>query len=123
MTSLKPFKIEEEKVPTTTPEQLMQDCGLAVGEIACLVVDTEGCDCEIVGGFLDAGCRPALLIWEELHCDDDESYSLKQRLRENGYRVKSDGKDVRCSIGHYPRLGGLLKASGVALREFFEVKR
>lgn len=108
--------INQESVPTRTPSDLELD----VGRIASLIVDTEGCDANIVNMFLDdPEFNPPVILWERLHVPDKENIILKKRLRESRYRLFDDGKDVYCVKKDSLNKGLICRVAMAGIKKFF----
>ncbi len=79
-------------VAVATLEQAAGEAGIVRPDV--LMVDTEGCDAEIVGTALDLGWRPAILRYEHKQLSRSDRRRLSSRLRAEGYRLWADHADV-----------------------------
>ena len=84
--------ITEETVPAITLLDALSEADIDEPDV--LLVDTEGCDADIVHGALDAEVRPALIQYEHKHLTNTARRSVSKRLMRNGYRLWSDHADV-----------------------------
>ena len=92
--------VDEVMVPCLTASDLLRSLALPAAELDALVVDAEGSDVHIVQSFIDAGARPALVLFEAdtaRYHSPPATRSLLAQLVRGGYRVYCCG----CS-GYFP---------------------
>lgn len=96
--TLKDTTVKELRIQSQTAEELCSSCRLDPKDVKVLVCDTEGQDADIIGSFLDAGCRPAIIFYEKLHVVPAATAKLNERLQDLGYTLQQSNKDVYAAI-------------------------
>ncbi len=87
-------EIHETVVPTLTAADLLSSYSVSPDQVAVLACDTEGQDVDICNSFLDAGARPQVILFEQLHVPRNPVNDLKKSLDFLGYSITEMRKDV-----------------------------
>jgi len=84
--------ISEEMVECIKTSSLMEKFGLK--KIDWLQIDTEGYDFEIIKMFNPTLYKPEVIVYENLHLNDEDRLKCKKYLEECGYRIKDYGPNT-----------------------------
>lgn len=84
--------IKEEVVRCITPSTLLKECGIE--QIDWLQIDTEGLDYEVLKGFISAGAKPKVIVYENSHMDAESKIECRNLLLSLGYMARDFGRDT-----------------------------
>jgi FkbM family methyltransferase len=96
--ALKQSRVISNIVHTQAAGEFLEVNDVAPEEVAVLVCDTEGQDAEIINSFLEAGVRPEVIFYEQVHVAENLTLALKQYLEELGYHISENKKDVLATL-------------------------
>lgn len=84
--------IVTQKIAVTTAGSLMRKYNLE--QLDLLQIDTEGYDFEVIKMFLQAGLRPAVIVYEHIHLESEVQSECAGMLQDNAYELSPYGANT-----------------------------
>lgn len=88
--------IVEEQVECISTNTLLNRFG--IDHVDWLQIDTEGFDYEIIKMFDIARTRPEVIVYENLHLNNQEKQECREFIEKNGYRCRDFGPNTLAAL-------------------------